>query len=106
MVTTYINKIMHNLICVTDVYSSDIIKMFFISQVSGFVKNFNTVIYSDTINVITVTLCIMVLLSELYLFISLSSDLDHISRSQQCQSVLTEKLFSYSVKLKLCRIVK
>ena len=34
------------------------------------------------------------------------SDLDHISDSQQCQTVLTEKLCAYLIKLKLCRIIK
>ena len=62
--------------------------MFLIRQVSGLVKNFNIGIYSYKINVINAKLCMMVLLVELYLFISLS-DLDHISRSQQCQIVLT-----------------
>ena len=36
------------------------------------VENFNIGIYSDTINVINVKLCMMVLLIEFYLFISLS----------------------------------
>ena len=45
--------------------------MFFISQVSWLVKNCNTLI-SDTITVISVKLCMMVLLVELYLFIPLS----------------------------------
>ena len=46
--------------------------MFFVGQVSGLVENFNVGIYSDTINVINVTLCMVVLLIELYLFIPLS----------------------------------
>ena len=59
-------------------------------------KNFNAVIFSDTINVINVKLCMMVLLSELYLFISLSVIFDHISTSQKCQTVLTAKfMFSF-----------
>ena len=48
------------------------INMFFIGQVFGLVENFNIGTYSDTINVINVKLCMMVLLIELYLFISLS----------------------------------
>ena len=40
---------------------------------SRIVGNFNIGIYSDTINVINVKLCMMVLLSELYLFIPLST---------------------------------
>ena len=46
--------------------------MFSIGQVSGLVENFNIRIYSDTINVIHVELCMMVLLYELYMFITLS----------------------------------
>ena len=46
---------------------------FFVSQVSGLVENFTIEISSDTINVINVKLCMMVLLSELYLFIPLST---------------------------------
>ena len=42
---------------------------FFVSQVFGLVENFNIGIYSDTINVTNVKLCLMVLLIELYLFI-------------------------------------
>ena len=43
--------------------------MFLVGQVSGLVENFNFRIYSDTMNVINVKLCTMVLLIELYLFI-------------------------------------
>ena len=39
---------------------------------SGLVESFNIGIYSDTINVKNVKLCMMVLLVELYLFIPLS----------------------------------
>ena len=39
---------------------------------SGFVKNFNIGIYSDAIDAINVTFCMMVLLIELYLSIPLS----------------------------------
>ena len=46
--------------------------MFCIGQVFGLVANFNIGIYSDTIKVINVKLCMMVLLIELYLFIPLS----------------------------------
>ena len=48
--------------------------MFFISQLSWLVENFNIGVYSDTIDVINVKLCIMVLLIELYLFIPFSVD--------------------------------
>ena len=46
--------------------------MFWVDQVSVLVKNFNIGIFSDTINVINVKLCMMVLHTELYLFITLS----------------------------------
>ena len=66
-------------------YSREIINMFWLGQVPGLVKNFNTGIFSDTINVIKVKLCVMllVLLIELYLFIPLSVTA-HITWSQQC----------------------
>ena len=51
--------------CVTGVYSREIINMFFVSQVSGLVESFDTGIFSDTINVINVKLCMMVLFIEL-----------------------------------------
>ena len=43
-------------------YSREEINMFLVGQVSGLVENFNIGIFSDTINVINVQLCIMVLL--------------------------------------------
>ena len=46
--------------------------MFFVGQVSGLVKNFNTGIYSNATNVINVKLCIVVPFIGLYLFIPLS----------------------------------
>ena len=64
----------------SDVYSRKII-MFFISQVSGLVKNFNVGIYSDTIYVINVKLCMVVLLRALPAQ-NTFSDLGHISKSQ------------------------
>ena len=74
MAATYIKKIMHNMICVTDMYSREIIGMFTVSQESGLVKDFDIGIYSDTLNAISVTL-FMVLLIELYLFIPSSMTL-------------------------------
>ena len=58
--------------CNVGVYSREMINMFFVSQVSGLVENLNIAIYSDNINVINIKLCMMVLLTELYLFIPLS----------------------------------
>ena len=60
--------------------------MILVGQVSGLVKNFNIGIFSDTINVINVKLCVMVLLMELDLFIPLPETLtifqDHRSVKQ------------------------
>ena len=53
-------------------YSREIITIFFVSYMSRLVENFNIGISSDTINVISVKLCMMVLPIELYLFIPLS----------------------------------
>ena len=54
--------------------------MFFISQVSGLVANFNIGIYSDTMNMVRLKLCMMVLLIELYLFIPLSVELFQLKK--------------------------
>ena len=65
---------MHNMDCVTLVciqYKGENYFFFWwvvVSQVSGLVRNFNIGIYSDTINVINVILCMI----ERYLFIPLS----------------------------------
>ena len=48
-------------------YSREIINMFVVGQVSGLVENIKIGIFSDTINVMNVKLCMMVLLIELYL---------------------------------------
>ena len=74
MVASYIKEIMHNMICVTVVYSGKVIYIFFDCQVFGLVKNFDIGIYWDMIliNVINVKLFMMALLIELYLFIPLS----------------------------------
>ena len=53
----------------------------------------NCWIFLDTINVISVKLCSMVLFAELFLCIPFCGDLDRISRSQQCQIVFTKKTF-------------
>ena len=45
------------------------INMFFVGQMSELVENFNIGIYSDTMIVINIKLCMMVLLIKLYLFI-------------------------------------
>ena len=63
---------MHNIICMSLVYSRQVNNRIFSSQVCGLVENLNISIYSDTVNVINVKLCMMALLIELYLFIPLS----------------------------------
>ena len=73
--------------CDAGVYSREIINMFLLSQVSGLVIRFNIGFYSDTVSVISIKLCMMVLFIELYLSKPTLSDLDCISGSQQvCHS--------------------
>ena len=72
MVATCIEKIMQDMVRVTDVYSNEIPNMFLVGQESGLVENFSIWIYSGTIDVINVKLCMMVLLTELSLFTPLS----------------------------------
>ena len=64
-------KIIYSMNCAT----LETIYMFLVGQVSGLVKNFHTGIFSDTINVINVKLCMMVLHIEHYLFITRSMTL-------------------------------
>ena len=66
---------MHNMIFATlsvCVYSREIIYKFLVDLMSWFVETFIIGIFSDTINVTNLKLCIMVLLIELYLLITLS----------------------------------
>ena len=74
MVVTYIKKdrALYKL-CDSGVCSREKIYMHLVGQVSGLVENFNIGIYSDTILVVYVKLCVMVLLVELYLFMTLSA---------------------------------
>ena len=57
--------------------------MFLVGQVSRLVENFNIGIFSDTLKVINVKFCMMVIHIELYLLITLSVTLtlfqDHSS---------------------------
>ena len=80
--------------------------VFFIHQMSWLVKNCNIGNYSDTIDVINVKLCMMVLLIELYLFISLSVALTIFKGHSNVAQFQLKILCSYPVKLKLCKIVK
>ena len=78
---------MQHEMCDIGVCSREIIDMFLVSQqVSELVKHFNIWIFSDTINLINVKLCMMVLHIERYLFITLSVTLTvyqgHVSIKQ------------------------
>ena len=89
------------------VMSWEIIHIFFVGQVSGLVRGFNIWIFTDTINVINVKLCMMVLLIELYLFIPLQWPLLYFKVTAMLNNCNWKFiLHSYPIKLKLCRIVK
>ena len=60
---------MHSINCVTGVCSREIIYMFSVGQESGLVENFNTGNFLDTITVIDVKLCRMVLHIKCYLLL-------------------------------------
>ena len=68
MVATYIKNIMHNMICVLRRVFNEKINLFFVDQESGLVETFNVEFCSDTIHVMNVKRCVMVLLTKLYLF--------------------------------------
>ena len=78
----------------------------FVCQVSGIVENFNIGIYSDTVNIINVKPCMVVLLIERYLFISLSVNLTIFQGHSNIKQFSLKSLCSYPVKLKFCWIVK
>ena len=69
--------------------------MFLIGEVSGLVENFNIGIFSGTLNVINVNLCMVALFMELYLFILLLVT-DHISRAQQYQTISSKNFIFLS----------
>ena len=87
MVAAYIKKVMHNMNCATCVCSREMIYMFLCGQASGLVENFNIGIFSDTMNVINVKRCTVVVHIELYLFITLSMTLTLF------QAVFDKKLY-------------
>ena len=62
----------------------------FIGQVSEFVKNYNMGICSDTINVMNVKSCMMVLLTEFYLLIPLSVILTIFQGHSNVEQFITE----------------
>ena len=65
--------------------------MFLVYKLCTLVENSNSGIFSDTVNIINVKLCMMVLYIKLLPVHKTFSDLDIILRSQQCQIVLPEK---------------
>ena len=86
MVATHVKKIMHNMICVTGMCSVKMINLFFVSQMSLLVGNFNSGIYSDTIKNThdkcqTLHGCAT---HSALLFHTTFSDLHHVSRSKHC----------------------
>ena len=68
-------------------------------------QNFNIVIFSDTINVLNVKLCMMVELIEFYPFIPLSVTLMVFQGHSSVKQFELKILCSYLIKLKLCTIV-
>ena len=80
--------------------------MFFVGIVSELVKNFNIRIFSDTINVINVKLCMMVLLIELHLFLPPSVTLIIFKGHRNVEQFQLKSFCSCPIKLKFCRIVK
>ena len=79
--------------------------MFLVGQVSGLVKNCNFLIFSDTINIINVKLCMMVLHIELNLFMPLSVTLIIFQAHSSVKQFQLKILGCYPLKLKGCRIV-
>ena len=64
---------MHSMLCVTSVYLQEIINTVFVCvSVGACQKLEHYSFFSDTINVINIKRCMMVLLIELFLFIPLS----------------------------------
>ena len=84
----------------------EIINLSFVCQVSELVEIFNSRIYSDTINVITVKLCMMELLIKLYLVLPLSVTLAICQGHSNIAQFEQKVLCSCPVQLKLCRVVK
>ena len=80
--------------------------MFFAGQVSGLLENFNIKIYPDTINVINVNLCMMLVLIELYVLMPLSMTLTIFQGHSNIEQFKLKSVCSDPVKLKLYRIVK
>ena len=67
-------------------------------------KNFNVAIFSDTLNMINVRLCMIIVLIEFYPFIPLSATLILFQDHSSVKQFQLKILCSYPVKLKLCMI--
>ena len=80
--------------------------MFLDSQMSCLVENFNIGIFSDTINMVNVKLCMMVPLLKLYLSILLSVTWTIYQGRSNVEQFRLKICCSYLIKFKLCRIVK
>ena len=74
-------------------------------RLSGCGKNFNVAIFSDTINIINVKLCMMIVLIELYPFIILSVTLIVFQGHGSVKQFYLIVLCSYPIKIELCTIV-
>ena len=68
-------------LCDSGVYSREIINMFFVGQVSGLVENIDIGIYSGTVKVINVKLCMMALLTELFCYTTFRPYVTAVSNS-------------------------
>ena len=68
-------------------------------------KHFNVAIFTDTINTMNVKVCVMVVLTELYLFILLSVTLIVYQGNSSVKRFRLKILCSYRIMLKLCRVV-
>ena len=80
--------------------------MFLVRQLSGHIKNFNIGIFSDTINIIDVRLCMVVLHIELHYCISLLVTLTLLQGYSSVKHFRLKILRFYPISLKLYRIVK
>ena len=69
------------------------------------VKNFDVAIFSDTGNMLSVKLCLMVVLMERYPFIIPSVTLIAFQGHNNVKQFQLKILRSYLIKLKLCMIV-
>ena len=80
--------------------------MLLVGHVSGLVRNLNIWIFSDTINVINIKLCMIVLHIKLYLFMTLSMTLTLFQGHSNVKQFLLKILSFFLIKLNLCRFVK